>query len=157
MPRQRLDGPDAQYADVRSGIVDLLKTARAISARSINAVMTATYWEIGRRIVESEMRGEKRADYGERLVERLAVDFNRTIRARVRQDQSLADAGLLPGMARETDSFNTVERISRIRVSRSDWPFPSVKRPYPLGHVPTALVRLPAATRGQESGSEEVL
>ena len=75
MPRQRLDGPDAQYADVRSGIVDLLKTARAISARSINAVMTATYWEIGRRIVESEMRGEKRADYGERLVERLAVDL----------------------------------------------------------------------------------
>jgi hypothetical protein len=26
-------------------------------------------------IVESEMRGEKRADYGERLVERLAVDL----------------------------------------------------------------------------------
>jgi DUF1016 N-terminal domain len=37
--------------------------------------MTATYWEIGRRIVESEMRGEKRTDYGERLVEQLAVDL----------------------------------------------------------------------------------
>lgn len=57
-------------------LFDLLKTARAISARSINAVMTATYWEIGRRIVESEMRGKKRADYGERLVERLAVDLS---------------------------------------------------------------------------------
>jgi hypothetical protein len=75
MPRQKLDRPDAEYADIRSGIIDLLKTARAISARTINAVMTATYWEIGRRIVESEMRGEKRADYGERLVERLAVDL----------------------------------------------------------------------------------
>jgi predicted nuclease of restriction endonuclease-like (RecB) superfamily len=75
MPRQKLDRPDAEYADVRSGIVDLLRTARAVSARSINAVMTATYWEIGRRIVESEMRGEKRADYGERLVEQLAVDL----------------------------------------------------------------------------------
>lgn len=75
MPTQNLDRPDAEYADVRSGIIDLLKTARALSARSINAVMTATYWEIGRRIVESEMRGEKRADYGERLVEQLAVDL----------------------------------------------------------------------------------
>ena len=75
MPTQNLDRPDAEYADVRSGIIDLLKTARAASARSINAVMTATYWEIGRRIVESEMRGEKRADYGERLVEQLAVDL----------------------------------------------------------------------------------
>jgi predicted nuclease of restriction endonuclease-like (RecB) superfamily len=75
MPTQNLGRPDAEYADVRSGIIDLLKTARAVSARSINAVMTATYWEIGRRIVESEMRGEKRADYGERLVEQLAVDL----------------------------------------------------------------------------------
>lgn len=75
MPTQNLYRPDAEYADVRSGIIDLLKTARAVSARSINAVMTATYWEIGRRIVESEMRGEKRADYGERLVEQLAVDL----------------------------------------------------------------------------------
>jgi hypothetical protein len=75
MQNQKLDRLDADYTSVRGGIIDLLETARAVSARSINAVMTATYWEIGRRIVESEMRGEKRADYGERLVERLAVDL----------------------------------------------------------------------------------
>jgi len=75
MPKQKLSGRDTDYARVRTGIVDLLQTARSVSARSINAVMTATYWEIGRRIFESEMRGEKRADYGERLVERLAVDL----------------------------------------------------------------------------------
>lgn len=40
--------------------------------------MTATYWEIGRRIVESEMRGGERADYyGEQLVERLAGDLTK--------------------------------------------------------------------------------
>lgn len=39
--------------------------------------MTATYWEIGRRIVESEMHGENRADYGEKLVEQLAIDLSR--------------------------------------------------------------------------------
>ena len=44
---------------------------------ALNAVMTATYWEIGRRIVESEMRGENRAEYGEKLVEQLAKDLTR--------------------------------------------------------------------------------
>ena len=35
----------------------LLETARRTAARAVNAVMTATYWEIGRRIVEVEQRG----------------------------------------------------------------------------------------------------
>ena len=45
------------------------------SARTINAVMTATYWEIGRRIVEVEQRGGQRADYGLELMKRLANDL----------------------------------------------------------------------------------
>ena len=77
MPREKLDKSDAEYANVHSGIVNLLQAARVASVRSLNAVMTATYWEIGRRIVESEMRGEVRADYGEKLVEQLAIDLSR--------------------------------------------------------------------------------
>ncbi|NEP56384.1 MAG: DUF1016 domain-containing protein [Symploca sp. SIO2G7] len=30
--------------------------------------MTATYWEIGRRIVEFEQSGESRAEYGKQLI-----------------------------------------------------------------------------------------
>jgi len=37
--------------------------------------MTATYWEIGRRIVEYKQHGRKRAAYGEALLERLAADL----------------------------------------------------------------------------------
>lgn len=37
--------------------------------------MTATYWEIGRRIVEHEQRGKARAGYGEALIEKLAADL----------------------------------------------------------------------------------
>jgi predicted nuclease of restriction endonuclease-like (RecB) superfamily len=37
--------------------------------------MTATYWEIGRRIVEFEQGGADRATYGDALVERLARDL----------------------------------------------------------------------------------
>lgn len=50
------------YETIRAGIVDLLNAARAASARSVNAVMTATYWEIGRRIVEEEQGGAARAN-----------------------------------------------------------------------------------------------
>jgi hypothetical protein len=37
--------------------------------------MTATYWEIGRRIVESEQQGRRRAGYGEALLKNLAFDL----------------------------------------------------------------------------------
>ena len=34
--------------------------------------MTATYWEVGRRIVEFEQGGEQRAEYGKEFLKRLA-------------------------------------------------------------------------------------
>ena len=39
--------------------------------------MTATYWEIGRRIVEHEQAGQKRAGYGEEVVRNLSSDLTR--------------------------------------------------------------------------------
>ena len=45
------------YKSVLSGVVDLLDDARRYSARAVNAAMTETYWEIGRRIVEWEQVG----------------------------------------------------------------------------------------------------
>ncbi|MEW4453026.1 PDDEXK nuclease domain-containing protein [Bremerella sp. JC817] len=56
-------------------MVDLLESARRLSARAVNSIMTATYWEVGRRIVELEQGGEKRAEYGELVVKQLAVDL----------------------------------------------------------------------------------
>jgi len=63
------------YGDVHTGIVELLESARRAAARSVNALMTASYWEIGRRIVEFEQGGKGRAKYGEALIERLAEDL----------------------------------------------------------------------------------
>ena len=67
--------PPAGYAVVHVGIVDLLQAARVQAARSVNALMTASYWEIGRRIVEAEQKGKRRAGYGEQLIERLTADL----------------------------------------------------------------------------------
>lgn len=63
------------YAGIHSGIVELLDAARHAAARSVNALMTASYWEIGRRIVEAEQRGKRRAGYGEQLIARLSADL----------------------------------------------------------------------------------
>ena len=67
------------YSDLLGGIGELLEAARRASARTVNAFMTATYWEVGRRVVEFEQGGEKRAGYGEGLLERLAQDLSNRI------------------------------------------------------------------------------
>src|SRR5437867_5760833 len=64
-----------EYGGVIGGIAELLEASRRVASRSVNALMTATYWEIGRRIVEFEQRGKKRAEYGEELLQRLAQDL----------------------------------------------------------------------------------
>ena len=64
------------YNNIRAEIVELLKTARSTAARNVNSIMTAVYWEIGRRIVQSEQAGEKRAEYGDALIQRLAKDLS---------------------------------------------------------------------------------
>lgn len=42
------------YQQIHDGIIHLVDSARTETVRSVNALMTATYWEIGRRIVEFE-------------------------------------------------------------------------------------------------------
>lgn len=70
--------PPQDYESIHAGIADLLKAARSAAARSVNSIMTAVYWEIGRRIVESEMRGRRRAEYyGEQLIGRLSADLTK--------------------------------------------------------------------------------
>jgi len=63
------------YDRLIGGISKVLETARRASARSVNAIMTAAYWEIGRRIVEFEQAGKLRAEYGEELLKRLSRDL----------------------------------------------------------------------------------
>lgn len=63
------------YKDVCKGIVELLNAARQSAARHVNALMTTSYWEIGRRIVQAEQQGKRRAGYGEQLIERLSLDL----------------------------------------------------------------------------------
>ena len=64
------------YNNIRAGIVELLKAARSAAARNVNSIMTAVYWEIGRRIIETEQAGAVRATYGDELIKQLAKDLS---------------------------------------------------------------------------------
>ncbi len=60
---------------LRADILRLVEQSRNDAARSVNAVMTATYWLIGQRIVAFEQGGKARASYGDRIIAALSEDL----------------------------------------------------------------------------------
>lgn len=62
-------------------IKNLIHSARATVARGVDLVQVYTNFEIGRRIVEQEQKGKKRAAYGDEVIralaERLTEEFGR--------------------------------------------------------------------------------
>ena len=73
--RQKAVSVAAGYDQVHGAIVVLLDAARRAAARNVNLLMSASYWGVGRRIVEHEQSGAKRAGYGEALLKRLSFDL----------------------------------------------------------------------------------
>ena len=58
--------------DIYEEIHDLLYKARENIVSNINSTMTKTYFLIGKRIVEEEQNGNKRAEYGKNLIKTLS-------------------------------------------------------------------------------------
>lgn len=62
-------------------VVDDIKTiidkGRAAAYAAVNTTMIATYWSIGRRIVEEEQHGKERAEYGKNLINTIANELTR--------------------------------------------------------------------------------
>ena len=67
--------------DIYQEIHDLLHNARQNIVLNINSTMTKTYFLIGKRIVEEEQNGNKRAEYGKNLIkilsEKLTKEFGK--------------------------------------------------------------------------------
>jgi predicted nuclease of restriction endonuclease-like (RecB) superfamily len=53
-------------------IRDLVQSARRAAAQNVNTLQVITNFEIGRRIVEYEQKGSKRAEYGKQMFEELS-------------------------------------------------------------------------------------
>ena len=69
-PVPRALGP--LIAEVRS----LIRSARYAAASTVNTLQVLTNFEIGRRIVEHEQKGEKRAGYGQELLKELSAHLS---------------------------------------------------------------------------------
>src|SRR3989338_5881214 len=65
----------SSYAALLRDITQILQKARHASYTAVNTEMLKAYFEIGRKIVEEEQKGEKRAEYGEKLLENLSKEL----------------------------------------------------------------------------------
>jgi hypothetical protein len=64
--------------DALVGVISqVLDAGRSQAAWTLNSIVSAAYWEVGRRIVEFEQAGRARADYGERVIEQLSIDLRK--------------------------------------------------------------------------------
>lgn len=51
----------------------IIELARGRIQQQVNSAMVEAYWHIGRRIVEHEQQGERRAEYGKQQLQQLAL------------------------------------------------------------------------------------
>ena len=65
--------------DYVKDIKTILTQAKKQSYKAVNSVMIQAYWLVGWRIVEQEQKGEKRAGYGEKIIENLSKALNNEI------------------------------------------------------------------------------
>lgn len=56
-----------------SEIARIIRDARQTVSRSVNSAMVATYWQVGRLIVEDEQQGKAKAEYGKAVLKSLSV------------------------------------------------------------------------------------
>jgi hypothetical protein len=62
------DGPSRKLQQYPCGNRRAAQCRKGAASRNVNTLMTTTYWKIGRRIVQSEQAGDKRAGYGDVLI-----------------------------------------------------------------------------------------
>ena len=69
-----IDGDEERqfYKDVR----DILESARSNAYVMANDIMTYAYWNVGKRIVEQELKGSAKAKYGSYIIKRLAQELS---------------------------------------------------------------------------------
>jgi len=65
------------YSTLITELASLIEQGRKAAVRYVNAALVATYWLMGRRIIEFEQKGKERAEYGEQLLKKLSIDLTK--------------------------------------------------------------------------------
>lgn len=66
---------ESDYTSLFDNVSTIIEEARRKAVKQVNTIIVQTYWNIGRLIVEGEQKGKERAEYGERVLKRLANDL----------------------------------------------------------------------------------
>lgn len=149
---------DKEYFVFVHEVAALIESARRAAAQSVNNIMTATYWFIGRRIVEQEQSGNVRAQYGEGLLARLAQDlssrFGRGFSPDNLETMRMFYRAFPPGKISETLSRKLRNASGVARWKKSE----TLSRKFDLEDISAALplswshyVRLVRSTRSPEA------
>ena len=75
MKKKGLEIVADDYNVLLKDVSTLLEAGRKGAARSVNTIMAVTYWHVGKRIVEHEQGGRKRAEYGKAVLKQLSTDL----------------------------------------------------------------------------------
>jgi len=65
----------AGYNEILRDIRSLLEKATYQAYKIVDNLRVQTYWQVGERIARGELEHKERADYGEKVVERLTIDL----------------------------------------------------------------------------------
>jgi predicted nuclease of restriction endonuclease-like (RecB) superfamily len=118
--RKTTPGPPAVAGKAYSGLLTdlsaVVEAARRSAVRAVNVVLTAAYWEVGRRVVEFEQGGKERAAYGEALLKSLAADLT----ARLGRGFSRQNLQQMRGFYLGWEICQTPSGISQARVRAAD-------------------------------------
>lgn len=63
------------YSTLIADLSSFIEQGRRAALRYVNTALVATYWLIGRRIVEYEQKGKRRAAYGEATLQKISQDL----------------------------------------------------------------------------------
>lgn len=72
---KRTNSPQ-NYSSLITDLASLIEQGRKAAVQYVNTALVATYWLIGRWIVEYEQKGKIRAEYGAEMLEKISKDLN---------------------------------------------------------------------------------
>ena len=67
--------PLEDYEEILKDVRSLLEMANIQAHKALDSLRVQTYWQMGERIARSEFHHKERADYGNRVVEKLSKDL----------------------------------------------------------------------------------
>ena len=71
------DRPILEFSILVTRIQELHTSLQNEAAKSVNTMLTLRNWMIGYYIAEYELRGSDRAEYGDKIIETLAIELKK--------------------------------------------------------------------------------